>query len=1117
MQETSLLRKVVGPTLPAVLLHRTALVTQLQEAIAPEPHTDNSSVRHQLVLCCAPAGYGKTTLLADFACAASLTCCWYFLDRADTDPIVFLRTLLASLRYTFPHFGVSLDPMFHPQFPDSASSTVSTCYALLDALCAALTSEISERFALILSNYEEINESDTLTNLVNYLLKKFPPWAILIIESRIIPDISFTSFVIRDAMCGLDTNALRFSAQDIAELAKLQGLPSLTDAEAEQLAVSFDGWIAGILLGTRVGDARFRLLTQSASHTARFSSWPEKSSAKHHLTEQQRNMLFTYVVDEVLKRDTAVHQFLQTISILQQIEPTMCNTLLNITDASERLAHLERQGLFLTLYENTSSTMYTCHPAVRELLSEQLRHQDPERFTALHRQAAELWHAIHNNEQAIYHALAIGAYDMVVSFVLNAARQLMQQGLRETMARWLYSLPSSVRESHAQILVLQAYLFLESGQHAPALPLLARAETLVQTATGVGTETLPAFIAILRSKALYQQGAYPQVQELCHLTLQQLPAHEYALRSAAEMRLGICANLQGKFALGITHLQQALHIWANQPPLNQAIEIHSALANTYYLTGNFLLAKHHLAAMLDACEHLHDIPGKESALILQGLIAQDQGLVVEAEATFLQALTLARTVSYAQRGEAYALVNLGSLSLEQGQYIQALTYAEQGLTLARTFGNRSLINDALMCRALSYLFLGDPTSALLTVDQMEAPVLGEGVVGYERVWHDLTSGMIFLIQKRYNEAVTCLAAIEAALHMADLKRGTFQAKLRLAACRVALDMPEEAVRLLEEVAVLLLNHRTYIHLVQIELQWLSVLLPVVQKHSRLASLRTLLGLAEEPPQIQTEHKPSPTVPAKVSIHSPRLTICAFGEPAVVLDGQAIKRWRLTSVTEIFFFLLDSHHPVSKEAILTALWPEYDEQTTRSFHNTIYYLRKLFGEACVVFHPTGYSLDLAACYGKRVWYDVQIFQQQRIEAERALIQKDEMLAKETLLNMVQLYRGDYGSSFYHDWCTFRRDELRMTYLEARRQLAQIAWRAEAWDESIGHFRQMLCIDNCLEEVHYGLMRCYLRQGKRGAALRQYHSCQEILQEELGVQPGQTIQNLYQRLMAKQCVE
>ncbi len=1102
MQDASLFRKIVCPTLPSVLLHRAPLVAQLQKALTSEHSVEGTTMRYKLVLCCAPAGYGKTTLLADFVRSVSLSCCWYFLECADTDPVVFLRTLLASLRHALPRFGSSLDPLFYNMYPGQ-TVPVSTIYqAAIDALCSALANEVPHRFAIILCNYEEINESETLTELINYLLKKLPPQTTLIIESRVVPDISFTSLIVRDALCGLVGDALRFSAADIAELARLQGLATLTDAEAEQLVTSFDGWITGILLGTRLGDARFQLIAQGISRDEHISSPREKS-----LVSQRRKTLITYVINEILKQDTTVHTFLQTISILRQIEPEICNVLLGITDAAERLARLERQGLFLTSYENASRVTYTCHPVIRDLLSEHLRHQDPAHFTFLHRQAIEFWRASHDYELAMYHALTINAYDAAVSLILDAFEYLLQQGQQDTLVRWLHALPDTLQLSHPRLVLLQATIALERGQHDSALPLLEKAEALVSEATETETCVLQATIMILRSKALCQVGAYPQAQIMCQQALLKLPETEHALRAAAEMRLGICANLLGYPSVGITHLQQALRIWANQPPLNQAINIHNALANTYYLIGNFVLCQHHLAHMWHACEQLQYVPGKVDALVLEGLVAQDQGQASEAEAKFLQALTLSRSTPYTRRGEAYALVNLGSLLVEQGNYAQALKHAEAGLVLARQWGNRSLTNAALSSLALSYLFLGDAVSARLTVDQMETQTPSNGAVGYERVWHDLTNGMILLSEHRCHDAAACLIETEAALRTTDFKRGIFQVKLRLAACRIAQGQPEQALRLMEEVSSLLTAHCNYVHLVQVELQWLTALQLMVKNQPQLASLRAQLGIIEPTREPVLTYSPQPIS------ESSRLSIYAFGEPTVLLDEQPIKRWRMARAMELFFFLLDATHPLSKEAILTALWPTYDEQTTQVFHNTVYQLRKLLGDACVVFRPMGYSLDLSACYGEQVWYDVEEFQKHKARAEQARAVKNEELTKEALLEMVQLYRGDYGQAFYNDWCTFRRDELRSMYLEARRQLAQIAWNAEAWQECADHWSHILRIDNCLEEAHYGLMCCYVRQRKRGAALRQYQSCLKTLQDELGVQPGQLIQNFYQRLLVE----
>src|SRR5207245_174811 len=140
-----------------------------------------------------------------------------------------------------------------------------------------------------------------------------------------------------------------------------------------------------------------------------------------------------------------------------------------------------------------------------------------------------------------------------------------------------------------------------------------------------------------------------------------------------------------------------------------------------------------------------------------------------------------------------------------------------------------------------------------------------------------------------------------------------------------------------------------------------------------------------------------------------------------------------------------------------------------------------------------------------------FKDHQARAKLALEQEQDKEARAAYLAMVELYRGDYVQPFYSDWCTLARDELRGAYLDARQQLALIAWRAEELDESVVHWQHMLAVDNWLEEAHHGLMRCYARQGKRGLALRQYQHYKDNLKQEFGAAPRASIQNLYQRLV------
>jgi ATP/maltotriose-dependent transcriptional regulator MalT/DNA-binding SARP family transcriptional activator len=1103
------LGKIVAPTLPRTILHREALISLLQEAVAYKIPQDHKQTYCSLVLLCAPAGYGKTTLLADFARSTPVSCCWLFLDQTDTDYVIFLRNLLTSVHHTFPHLGDQLAPLFS-SLSTQVSFSVKNYQSVIDVLWATIAREISEHLVIFLCNYEEINESETLMDLTNYLLKKQPSQVTLVIESRAIPNISLIPLMINNKMCGLHSDALRFSAAEIVELAKLRGLNSMTMEEAEQLDSVFDGWIVGMLLGTYLGNLPFIAPDQNLLGQQRKSILPVKFIA-----DQKRKNLFTYIVNEIFKRDEKAYIFLQSASILQQMEPIMCNDLLNISDAAYYLEHMEQEGLFVLRSENIPQSIYTCHPVLRHLLSEQLQQQSQERFIQLHRRAAGLWRARQNYNQAMYHALAANADDLKTRLLLDASKQLLQQGLFETLSHWLDNLPPTILESHPQLCLIQATVLLAYGNHTDAISLLEKIPWLIahvsQDNNQAELSALRAEVAILHSKALFQGGKYSQAQLLCHQALTELPEDEIELRAAAEMRLGVCASLQGDFHTSILHLQQALQIWSNQLPIMLAIDIHGALANAYYLIGNFMLAEYNLERALHYCEQSHNEQGKIDNLTRKGIIHLHQGAYTEAEGALMEAMALANISPHTQRGKAYVLANLGSLYMEQERYKQALSFYEDSLALAFRWGNRSLINTTLSSIAVIYLLMGDITSALLFAEKIEIEPIGQGTSGYERVYRDLTYGMIYLYQKRNEEAHACLLKVETDLQNTQLKRAQLQAKLRLATCHLARDQKGEAAHLLDEVQHLLTNHKSYKHFVLVELKGLPVLFQLIKSSPQCAGLREVLEL-EAASQQEARETQTPSFKATPEANTPKLAINAFGEPVVLLDNQQIKRWRMIHAMELFFFLLAARSPLSKEHIITALWQEFDEHTNQTFHSTLHHLRKLFGEPCFVFQNGGYYINLAACYGSEddIWYDVKEFQKQHLKADKALAHEDDVAAKTALERMVELYRGDYGRPFYNDWCTLQRDELRAAYMEAHRKLAHIAWRGEIFDECIKHWRQMLNIDNCLEEAHYGIMRCYMRQAQRSAALRQYQHCKDILQRELNIQPGPAIENLYQRL-------
>ncbi len=360
------LSKFAAPALPTTLLHREALIARLRERISPEGGSARDGGQpYRLVLLCAPAGYGKTTLLADFAQSTSVPCCWYFLDQNDTDRYSFLSGLLVSIRHQFPGFGSALDAALKLLGETSSRMCEDDSRrgeAWIDAFVAALEKEISPHVALLLCNYHEVDESQSITNLVNYLLRHLPSCCTLVIESRSTPSIEFASLLAHQQAAGLGSHLLRITAREILALACVQGVAPPDETEAGQLAAAFDGWIAGILLGTRLGDAE---LLHASTRTAILQGLPSM--------RVERQKLFAYLVNEIFQRQPALYAFLKEAAILQQMTPIQCDALLDIANSSEYLARLARLGMFVTCSDGPQPPSGLAGSWVREMSTSRLR------------------------------------------------------------------------------------------------------------------------------------------------------------------------------------------------------------------------------------------------------------------------------------------------------------------------------------------------------------------------------------------------------------------------------------------------------------------------------------------------------------------------------------------------------------------------------------------------------------------------------------------------------------------------------------------------------------------------------------------------------------------------
>lgn len=1101
-------QKCHPPQLPSPILSREVLLQKLEAALLPSP--TRSSTTCKLILLRAPAGYGKTTLLADFARRSRLSILWYFLDQTDGEFSQFLDTFTMLLCQAAPELKTALPPQFVREVVIASQSedhmARGRSFAHYTALLDDHLSRLSHPLILCICNYQEVSTQETHHAFLNHLLRTMPSHFTLIIESRSIPNLELSSLVARRQILGIGSNLLGFSPQDVSNYVHLLGLP-LTFEDTEKLANDYEGWISGLLLGTLLGD-------------------PTGSSS----ISIGQQALLAYLTAEVFTHEAQAYNFLQDTAFLSQLSAPLCDSILQRDDAATFLAHIEHQGLFLERVHRPSGhhvstdsgstfpsqTMYALHPVLRKVLTDELERSDPERMDMLRQRAAKFFQSQEEYEQAIMNAIATKAYSLAVEIMEQAACPRSGESVPSmppaAFTQWLESLPRGLWEQSPRLLLMQATISITHQNYLQAAPLLEqalqainRAPTLLEESTTLNVEIL-----LAQSAIVFHEGRYSNAQQLCEDTLQLLAADQVEWRIPALARLGMSQVLLGEYVKGLSSLHQALHLSGHASATHETALLHSSLANTYTLLSNTALSEHHRARAIALYERLNDTQGVINSRIWLAILQQNTGRLGEANVLLQNVLEQARASGFTD-SSAYALFNLGTNALDQSDLAKALEYFDEGLQLARKIGDQRLVNQYLCELSMAYLLLQDLTTAQLLLAQ--TTVTSSRItdqLGYESLGFELISCTVLLYNHEFANAAQRLSAFESLAKQAQRKRLQIEGLVRLAICHYSLNQPDEMEVAMTKV-VHLVTHGAFEHVPIIEFQRFPNFWHAVKQLPNTACLDVWRSNSSPEQEEPLEHVIDAVQELHVSLpSSARLQICALGEPSVLVDGVPITRWHLAKSLELCFFLLDCQRRIHRKKIIEALWSEDEEYADQTVRSVFHYLRKALGKDCLDSQGGMYMLDLHKVYGEQIWYDVAIFQQHQIQVRQTLEEEDQAIAENHLRAMIDLYRGDYVQSFYSDWCVPRREALRTQCLDVYRELAHLLWRQERWEDSLVCWQQLVALAPYDEEAHEGTMRCYLRLGKRGLAVQQYHRCKEVLQRELALLPGTPLQKLYQRI-------
>ena len=526
----------VAATGQDVLLATKLHVPRLLPGLVPRPRLMEAlggALERSLILISAPAGFGKTALLADWIRREGKPAAWVSLDAGDNDPARFWRHAAAALDRVRPGTGERIAPLLGIPAPYSFE-------ALVTALVNELASQTGEDEALlVLDDYHLIASRPVHTSL-EFLLEHLPDSLHLVLATRADPPLPLARLRARGQLTEVRTADLRFTVAEAAALFRQATGADLSGASVAALTSRTEGWAAGLQLAA----LSLRGQPDAAGFVAAFSG--------------SHRYVLDYLAEEVLERQPEhVRTFLLETSVLGRLSGELCDAVTGSTGGQALLEAIERANLFLMPLDEVRG-WWRYHHLFADLLHARLRQEQPGKLPRLHRAAAGWYEAHRLADEAIRHALAAGDAAWAAELIERHFDALLERAEGATVDRWVAALPAELVRARPRLRLAQAIWALMAGRVGEAERLLADAESALEAG---GDEpgkppggwasrvaNVPASIALVRADMARRRGDAARMDVFTQQARAHLTEDDQALRPHVGWYLAVAGWLRGEVA-----------------------------------------------------------------------------------------------------------------------------------------------------------------------------------------------------------------------------------------------------------------------------------------------------------------------------------------------------------------------------------------------------------------------------------------------------------------------------------------------------------------------------------------------------------------------------------------
>ena len=655
------------------MVARPELVARLEEA-----------ARGKLTILSAPAGWGKTSLLTQWAQTSELAVAWVLLDEDDNNPTRFFRYVATSLDTLAPGIADDVLTMLRSAEPAPASQLVE---ALIEPLAA-----LPAPAALVLDDYHLIEDEGVHAGIAA-LLDGLPPTLRLVIATR--ADLPFPLGRLRayGEVTELRAADVRFDETEAAALFAMTPGVTLSSDDVAALVARTEGWVAAL-----------RLAALSLRGRSDPSGVIENFGGTH-------RDIADYLGEEVLANlPPDLRTFLIETSILDRLCGPLADAVTGRGDGQAMLERLEAANLFL-LPLDAERRWYRYHGLFSDLLRTQLARTGAdgvEHERALHRRAAAWFTAEGILADAITHTLVAGDSVAAAALIDRAAHDAFYSGETRALIQWVEALPPDLLADYTHLLHAYAWALIRTGRLDDAETLTDRIECDFHANGDTAAERgLGAVVAAIRSRIAAYRGEHAQTISYAEQSLALIDDTRHPLRGDAALGRGFALD-------ALSETDTAADAFANALRIGWATE--------------------HMQAILWGARYL------ASVRIVQGRLD-------DAEVLIADNLDRVRREHPAAGATLSALlISRGEVHYERNRLAEARRDIVAGLSLAHRAGDAKILMNGYVARALLEQAEGQPDAAAATVARA-VQVFGGTFSAAVQAWLALRQGNLSAAQR----------------------------------------------------------------------------------------------------------------------------------------------------------------------------------------------------------------------------------------------------------------------------------------------------------------------------------------------------------------------------------